>query len=234
MKSICIIPARGGSKRIPRKNIKSLNGKPLLAYTIDVARESNIFDRIILSSEDEEILEIGDKYGVEVDQRPEHLAGDNVTKVQVVKEFINRPNIAQEFDFVAALLPTCPFRKTTHIQEAYRIFEQNYMNVPSLVTVTEYDFPIQLALAEKENSAVMDVFFEGGYNVTRSQNIKKMYHPNGALYLSTIDAFLKRNTFFAEEMLTFKMDAISSYDIDYPFQFEIAEVLAKKIEKNEL
>jgi CMP-N-acetylneuraminic acid synthetase len=78
----------------------------------------------------------------------------------------------------------------------------------------------------------MKMTFEDGYNVTRSQNIEKRYHPNGAMYMATIKAFIENGTFFKDEMLTYKMDAISSYDIDYPWQFEVAEILAKKTKNN--
>lgn len=230
---LCIIPARGGSKRIPGKNIKKLAGKPLLEYTIDAALQSGIFDDIVLSSDEESILVIGKNKGIQIDKRPQHLAGDHATKVQVVNEFVNRDEVKNKYDIVAALLPTCPFRTAAHLSEAYQIFKNNKHNVPVLVGVTEYEFPVQLAL-EEGNKHEMNVFFEDGYKITRSQNLKKMYHPNGAMYYSTMENFLKTNTFFADKMLTYKMDAISSFDIDYPYQFEIAEVLAQKIENKEL
>lgn len=230
MKNLAIIPARGGSKRIPRKNILPLNGVPLLAYTIRAAVASGKYDRIVLSSEDAEIQEIGRQEGVEVDQRPDSFAADNVTKVQVVKEYLERTGAVEEFDTVSALLPTCPFRRSSDIQSAFELFENSPLEY--LIGVTEYDFPITLALDKKED--VGKVFFDGGYDVTRSQDIPKYYHPNGAIYLATVEAFLKAGTFFQPEMLVYEMDAVRSFDIDYPYQFTIAEVLAKQIANNEL
>ena len=228
MKNLCIIPARGGSKRVPRKNILPLNGIPLLAYSIRAAKNSGMFDKIILSSDDAEIIELGKVEGVEIDIRPEHLAGDTATKVQVVKEYIERTNAVNHFETITALLPTCPFRKAEHLKEAFGIFNANKNRIPYLIGVTEYDFPIQLALSPADEVS-MNITFEGGYNTTRSQNIEKRFHPNGAMYIATVEAFIKNGTFFNEQMLTYQMDSISSFDIDYPWQFQVAEVLAKTI-----
>ena len=94
--SIAIIPARGGSKRIPRKNILPLNGIPLISYTIRAAKSSNCFDKIIVSTEDQEIADIAISEGVEVDERPQNMAGDRITKVQVVEEYLHRTNAQAE------------------------------------------------------------------------------------------------------------------------------------------
>lgn len=230
MKNLAIIPARGGSKRIPRKNILPLNGIPLLAYTIRAAKESGVYDRIVLSSEDAEIQEIARQEGIEVDQRPEAFAGDKVTKVQVVREFLERNPGNRAFDTVSALLPTCPFRRSEDIVNAFDLFKQH--NHEYLIGVTEYDFPITLALTRDGDMG--REHFPNGYAVTRSQDIPKHYHPNGAIYLATVEAFLRAGTFFQPEMLVYEMDAVRSFDIDYPYQFTIAEVLAKQIANNEL
>ena len=232
MKNICIIPARGGSKRIPRKNVLLLNGEPLLSYSIRAAVDSGVFDEVIVSTEDAEIKELALKEGAKVDDRPEHMAGDTVTKVQVVKEYLERNTHLNEDDIITALLPTCPFRTSNHVREAFNVFREN-IDLPFLIGVTDYEFPIQLALTET-NAPTMEMTFEDGFATTRSQNIEKRYHPNGAMYMATIGAFMRNGTFFNNEMLTYKMSALHSYDIDYPYQFEIAEILAKKIENNEL
>jgi CMP-N-acetylneuraminic acid synthetase len=232
LKSICVIPARGGSKRIPKKNILKLNGIPLISYTIRAAIKSNQFDAIFVSTENEEIKSISLSEGVKVDDRPLHMAGDRVTKIEVIKEFLERHHNLNENDIITALLPTCPFRTQNHINEAFKLFKEN-SHTPFLVGVTEYEFPIQLAL-KKTESETMSMVFKDGYNTTRSQNIEKRYHPNGAMYIARIGAFLKKNTFFNSKILTYEMEAIHSYDIDYPYQFDIAEILAKKIENNEL
>lgn len=223
-KAICIIPARGGSKRIPRKNILPLNGKPLIAYSIDAAIKSGVFDKVVVSTEDAEIKGIAISCGAEVDDRPDHMAGDTVTKVQVVKEYIERKQIESEYDYIAALLPTCPFRSYEDIQVAFKkLTDQNKCHF--LIGVTEYEFPVGLAL-DKEEELVKMVDPEE-YQVTRSQNKTIKYHPNGAIYLATMEGFKKNGTFFNIEMLHHIMPPLRSFDIDYPYQFEIAEVIAK-------
>lgn len=230
-KSVCLIPARGGSKRIPRKNILPLNGVPLIGYTIRAALHAGVFTDVIVSTEDPEIKAIALSEGARVDDRPEHMAGDSVTKVQVVKEFLGRPENQGKYDIVAALLPTCPFRTSRHVKEAFDLFTR-HPELPFLIGVTEYEFPIQLALTAVDDVKVK-MTFEDGYNVTRSQDIGKRYHPNGAMYIASVERFLAKGTFFNEEMLTYRMSAIRSFDIDYPYQFAIAEILVKQIEQYE-
>lgn len=224
-KSICIIPARGGSKRIPRKNVRKLNGHPLISYTINAAKQSDVFSKIIVSTDDPEIKEVALMEGVSVDDRPERMATDIATKVQVVKEFIERTNAIKDFDVVTAMLPTCPFRTSSDVIGAFTNFVEED-SCDFLVGVTEYEFPIQLALKLGQGNLV-SMNFENGYKTTRSQNIEKMYHPNGAIYMATIKAFLEKETFFNEKMISYKMPAIRSFDIDYPYQFEMAELLMK-------
>jgi CMP-N-acetylneuraminic acid synthetase len=225
VKSICIIPARGGSKRIPRKNVRKLNGVPLLAYSIRAAKEANVFSKIIVSTDDPEIKAVALDEGVKVDDRPEHMATDTATKVQVVEEYVQRTNAKDDYDIVVAMLPTCPFRTSEDVQNAYALFtsQEEYK---FLIGVTEYEFPVQLALKDLGGDLVTMNQVDG-YQTTRSQNIEKMYHPNGAIYMATMDVFLEKRTFFNEEMLSYKMPAIRSFDIDYPYQFEMAEMLMK-------
>ncbi|HTF03199.1 MAG TPA: acylneuraminate cytidylyltransferase family protein [Bacteroidia bacterium] len=230
-KSLCIIPARGGSKRIPRKNILPLNGRPLISYSIRAALDSGIFDEVIVSTEDAEISAIAQQEGALVDPRPAELAGDTVTKVQVVKEFLERGDHRTKYNFVTALLPTCPFRTAEHVKAAYEIMKQ-HPELPFLIGVTAYDFPIQLALTPADDVR-MEMTFEDGYKTTRSQDIGVRFHPNGAMYMATVDAFLRQGTFFNKEMLTYRMSAIRSFDIDYPYQFAMAEILAKNIHEYE-
>jgi CMP-N-acetylneuraminic acid synthetase len=230
MKNLAIIPARGGSKRIPRKNILKLNGIPLLSYTIRAVKESGCFDEILVSSEDKEIQELALKEGVNIDKRPESMAGDKVTKVQVVKEFLEREENRTKWDNVAAFLPTCPFRTAEDVKNAVSLFEKN--NGRFLIGVVEYEFPVQLALKKAEDK--VEMLTEENYLTTRSQNIEKRYHPNGAIYMARVKDFLANGTFFHPSMTAYEMPAIRSYDIDYPYQFEIAEILAKKIANGEL
>ena len=221
---ICVIPARGGSKRIPGKNIKLLGNKPLISYTIDAAVGSKVFDEIYISSDDTNIIEYAKSKNILIDERPINLAGDTTTQVQVINEFINRKKLSLDTQ-IASLLPTCPFRTSQDIINAYDIFRKD-ISTP-LIGVVAYDFPIQLALSKENKSNLMTPFFENGYVKTRSQDIEKTWHPNGAIYISTVKQFLKNNTFFSSNINTYEMDAIHSFDIDYPWQFEVAQQLLK-------
>ena len=130
--NLCLIPARGGSKRIPRKNVLPLNGIPLIGYTINAAKEAGIFDEIIVSTEDAEIKQVALSMGVKVDDRPKALAGDHITKVKVVHEFLTRASNKGKYKTVTALLPTCPFRTSLHLKEAFGVFISN-PSVPFLI-----------------------------------------------------------------------------------------------------
>ncbi len=197
-----------------------------MAYSIDAALESGVFEKVVVSTEDKEIMQIAEKHGAEIDVRPEEMAGDRVTKVQVINEYISRNKIEKEYDYVAALLPTCPFRTSEDVREAFeKLTSQDQHHF--LIGVTEYEFPIEFALeAEGEIVKMLD---PSGYEVTRSQNKEKRYHPNGAIYMASMKGFLEKKTFFNRQMMHHIMPAIRSYDIDYPYQFEIAEIIAKKI-----
>lgn len=225
---ICIIPARGGSQRVKRKNILRLNNIPLISYTIRAAKEAGFFDRIVVSTEDPEIASVALAENIEVDDRPLELASNTATAAQVVKEMLERAG-PEKYSTVVMLLPTCPFRTGKHLQEAWEMFNAN-PEIPRLIGVTEYEFPIQFAL-EPVSGNIMRKTFADGYTSTRSQDAGKRYHPNGAMYMSSVSAFMEKGSFFGDEMLTYQMSAIRSFDIDYPYQVEIAEVLSRRIDE---
>lgn len=180
---------------------------------------------MVVSTEDEEIATIAQREGAEVDKRPEHMAGDRVTKVQVVQEYLERKG-SDRFTNVAALLPTCPFRSVDDVRNAMELFLA-HPDKEFLIGVVEYDFPVQLAL-EKTSDDVVHMLSPENYQTTRSQNNAKRYHPNGAIYLATVEGFKRQGTFFHPEMLAYEMPALRSFDIDYPYQFQLAEIIAQK------
>lgn len=228
-KTLCIIPARGGSKRIPRKNLLPLAGKPLLAYSIEAAKEAGVFEEVVVSSDDEEILALADTLGVSSDWRPEQLSGDTVRFVEVIEEYLLRPGVREEYKNIASMLPTCPFRTVDDVRESYRLFSQKAED-RFLVAVTEYDFPPQLAMDVAEDGMTLSMRDPDTYGrTTRSQSLGKAYHPNGAIYLATVDGFLREKTFFSQPLLGYVMPPERSFDIDYPYQFEIAELMMKEM-----
>ncbi|MFT7613562.1 MAG: CMP-N-acetylneuraminic acid synthetase [Parvicellaceae bacterium] len=221
--NICLIPARGGSKRVPRKNWLPLNGIPLLAYSIKAAIGANVFDRVVVSTEDLEIAKVAKEFGAEVDNRPHDLASDFKTKDDVLLEFILR-NKLNDNDQVTILLPTCPFRTTFHIIEANSKFKSGLESFKSLISVCEFSFPIDLAMSIGENEHLLKAYPEK-YQKTRSQEHKKSFHPNGAIYISTVGNFKEIKSFFGTKMQAYLMNEWDSFDIDTPEQFSIAEAM---------
>lgn len=225
-KSICLIPARGGSKRIPGKNIKLLAGKPLIQYTIDAALQSNCFESVVVSSEEDEILATARRCGAKTDKRPQELAGDSVKAVEVVAEYLTRKEHEGKWQSIVMCLPTCPFRVKEDIVHAMGLFDSKHENCPRLLGVTKCDFPPQLALQPGHDSETLDMREPEAYGFsTRSQDCQQLYFPNGSIYITTVKEFLTSSTFFGRPMLFYEMPPERSFDIDYPYQFDIAECL---------
>lgn len=229
--TVCVIPARGGSKRVPRKNIRKLAGQPLIDYTIDAAVESDVFDKIVVSSGDEEILSHADREGVTVDERPESLRGDTVRTVEVLREMLERPEIRDEFDTVAQMLPTCPFRTVVDVRNAYETFQQHGAEIP-VVSVTEYDFSPRHAMELAEDGGKAQIREPEAYkDTTRTQDIPDLYHPNGGIYLIPIERFLDRGEFFVEPLAASVMPPERSLDIDLPHEFRIADLYMEHLKE---
>lgn len=232
-KTLCLIPARGGSRRIRRKNLLSLAGKPLLAYTIEVATKADVFEDVVVSSDDHEILDLAVSLGVTPDGRPERLSGDKIRFVEVIEEYLLRPGITQRYANIACMLPTCPFRTVKDVHKAYALFAEQPDEV-FLVAVTEYDFPIQLALELDKDGMTLSMRDPDTYGqTTRSQSLRKAYHPNGAIYLATVEGFLRKATFFNHPLIGYVMPPARSFDIDYPYQFRIAEGMMREMKQDE-
>lgn len=228
LRCVCIIPARGGSRRIPRKNVLPLNGKPLLAYTIEAVLEAGAFDDVVVSSDDVEILDVARRHGAEVDERPVHLAGDRVRAVEVVAEFLERKGGGDAWDVVGMCLPTCPLREAGDVRGAVDRFLAIMDRCPRLIGVTPCDFPPQLALRALDEPGFMDMREPAAYGFsTRSQDNEPLYFPNGSIYLSTVERYLADKTFFGRPMGAYVMPAERSLDIDYPYQFAIVEALLR-------
>ncbi len=221
--TLCIIPARGGSKRIPRKNFLPLAGKPLLAYTIEVAIAAGCFTDVVVSSDDAEILALAESLGAIADRRPDALSGDKTRFVEVIAEYLQRSTVIGRYEAIASLLPTCPFRTVADVKAAHGLFAQHQQN-GFLIAVTEYDFPPQLAMDWDPESDRLTMRDPNTYNrTTRSQSLGKAYHPNGAIYLTTVDLFLRDQTFFGDPLIGYVMPPERSLDIDYPYQFQLAD-----------
>lgn len=217
---LAIIPARGGSKGIPRKNIKPIAGKPLIAWTIEEAKKSKYIDRLILSSEDEEIIEVAKEYGCEVPfVRPKELAKDDTPGIEPVIHAIK--TLPEEYDYVCLLQPTSPLRKVEHIDGCFEKCINN--NADSCVSVTEVD-KHPFWMYELTDSKYLIPVIEAEF-VARRQNLPKVFALNGAIYFAAVNQILDQKVFVTNNTLGFIMDKKSSVDVDDEIDFFISSKL---------
>ncbi|WP_291953377.1 acylneuraminate cytidylyltransferase family protein [Campylobacter sp.] len=215
--TIAIIPARGGSKGIKNKNLILLKGKPLLYYTIKAAKESKCIDKIILSSDNDEILSYGKSQGIEILKRPAKLALDDTTSDQVLLHtLVNYKN----YENAILLQPTSPFRTNKHIDEAFYIFANE--NANALISVCEYDNKILKAFVCDENKNLKGICNDK-YPFMPRQKLPKTYMSNGAIYIVKTKEFLNNLSFLQDTTKYYLMDNISSIDIDNIKDLEKAE-----------
>lgn len=182
-KNLCIIPARGGSKRIPRKNIKPFMGKPIIAYSIEAALKSGLFDEVMVSTDDVEFAEVAKQYGASVPfMRSEKTANDYATISDVIDEVVQMYNDnGKEFDNFCCLLSTAPFVTDILLSDSYKIYIENHFD--SLRPVVCFDFPIQRAFRMAADNTV--TFMHPEHMNTRSQDLEKAYHDAGLFYWGT-------------------------------------------------
>lgn len=226
-RALAIIPARGGSKRLPRKNVKDLNGKPLACYSIDAAVQSGVFDSVMLNSDDPEILSLADRYeSVEARPRPDRLAGDKDKVINLVIELAKEPDIVERFSVIALLLPTCPFRGPEDLRQGFDLLDDS---VDAVVSVTDYDFPYSMSVRVGEDGLVEHVFDPAPLVTgnTRSQDHAPVYHPNGGFYFGWRDRLVTNGNYFAGKTKGHVMPRLASVDIDDEDDFRYAEHLVK-------
>ena len=224
---LAIIPARGGSKGLPGKNIKLLNGKPLIAYTIEAALASEKISKVIISTDDEEIAAVCRNYDVEIPfMRPKELAGDDTLIVDTYLYTLERINREQgtAFDTLVALLPTCPLRTGEDIDRAIEIFETK--KADSVISFYEAPHPVQWYRYLDEQGVLRAVMPEGDRLANRQQE-QKSYLPNGAIYIFK-KALLEQNIYYNDHTYPYLMPAERSIDIDNQFDFDMAECLVSK------
>ena len=193
--NICVIPARGGSKRIPQKNIKDFNGRPIISYSIEAALNSNCFDRVIVSSDDRDIINISKQYGAEAPFiRPAVLSDDYVGIIPVVKHAIEKiENKKNSVENVCCLFATAPFIRSEVIFNAFTKFAQS--NAKYCFSITSFPFPIQRALKISKKRVKM---FNPDFYYSRSQDLEKSYHDAGQFYWGKAKAFKDEIPLFSE------------------------------------
>lgn len=219
MRNMAIITARGGSKRIPRKNIKEFMGKPMLAYAIDAAKQSEIFEEIMVSTDDPEIAEIAQKYGAKVPfMRSEKTSNDYATTYDVLKEVISEyKKLGHEFDNICCIYPCVPFLTGEILHTAFDEFIKS--GADRLTPVVKYSFPIQRAF--KVNKEGFLEYREPENASKRSQDLEPMYHDVGMFY------FYKYNKLDSQKIAMYEMDESSIQDIDTEDDWKMAELKYK-------
>lgn len=224
-KAIAIIPARGGSKRLPRKNVLPLCGKPLIAWTIEAAKESGRFDTILVTSDDPEVLGIATNLGVTPLLRPPELASDTAGTLDVVLHALNcQKEAGKTFDNIALLQATSPMRDAQDIQEAYAEYERK--NANCVISVTPIDHPVEWSM-ELGADANLDEFAET-LRHGRSQDLPKRYRLNGAICITNVEALIQTKSFMPSPAFAYKMTADKSVDIDTAIDFELSRCLLEK------
>lgn len=218
---LAIIPARGGSKRVPRKNMLALAGRPLIAWTIEAALKSSYIDTVVVTSDDDEILAVSAKWGASIIKRPDHLADDTATTFDAIKHAID--SMQKQYDFIVLLQPTSPLRNATHIDESIELLLAKQSDAVISVCPMDHSPLWSNTLPDDGN---MRGFLPDVILNKRSQDLETYYRLNGAIYICRADKLLNEKTFFIKNnIFAYKMDKEDSVDIDENIDFKIAEAI---------
>ena len=227
---LAIIPARGGSKGLPGKNIRPLNGKPLIAYAVEAALKSEAIDRVIVTTDDEEIAAVAKAAGAEIPfMRPAELASDTASAVDV---YLHAMDFMAELegkrrDKFMVLLPTAPLRTYAHIDAAAALFEKEQGQ--TLISVSEAEVPPSWYMEMNEASRIHNAGFAVKGNVVANRQVNDTFYvPNGAIFILDYDLLKEKRTYYSDNTVGFVMDRRDSVDIDYLEDFEYAEFLLSK------
>lgn len=225
MSSIAIITARGGSKRIPRKNIKDFLGKPIITYSIEAALESGVFDEVMISTDDEEIADIAKKAGATVPfMRSEKTSGDFATTADVIEEVLSSyADLGKEFDYVCCIYPTAPFVTATAIKTAMETLVSK--DVDTVMPVVRFSFPPQRCVVVKDDMLVAK--WPECMNM-RSQDLEPYYHDCGQFYCLNTKSFLEQKKIVMEKTMPYFQEEMNVQDIDTLEDWEIAEIKYSK------
>lgn len=230
MKSIAIITARGGSKRIPRKNIKEFLGKPILAYSVEAALSSGIFDTVMVSTDDPKIAEVAKQYGAQVPfYRSEKTSDDFATTNDVLLEVLNEyEKRGESYDLACCLYPTAPFVTAKKLAEACEKLLSS--DADTLIPVVSFSYPPQRAMIIKEGRLIFEY---PEYLDSRSQDLIPHYHDVGQFYMFRTKAFQKNRRLMVGNILPFIVSELEVQDIDNITDWEIAQMKYTRMQKEE-
>lgn len=224
MKNIAIITARGGSKRIPRKNIKDFCGKPIIVYSIEAALNSAIFDEVMVSTDDKEIADIARKAGAKIPfLRSQETSNDYAVTSDVIREVLTQySKLGYNFNYGCCIYPTAPFVTADKLVHAMSIIKKR--NVDTVMPVVSYSFPPQRAVVIRDGMVKMQ--FPENLN-ERSQDLEPIYHDCGQFYMFNVDSFLKSGKLMGENVVPIIMNNLEVQDIDNLEDWKIAEIKYK-------
>ena len=229
---LAIIPARGGSKRIPKKNIKLFLGKPIISYSINAALQSNLFDEVIVSTDDEEIALLSKNLGANVPfKRSKINSNDYSSTADVIEEVLTKYRKMKPIDYkyFCCIYPTAPFLRKEKLHEALKLLINN--NADCVLPVMKYSYPIQRSLKIRDNNLKM--LWPENYN-KRSQDLEEIYHDAGQLYFMRTSSFKKEKKLFVEKSIPLIIDQIQGHDIDNSIDWQVAEFKYKSNQKSKL
>jgi len=228
MKILAIIPARGGSKRIPRKNIKNFAGQPIIKYSVDAAKKAACFSEIMVSTDDPEIARVAKSCGARVPFfRSKKNSGDRVMIIPVLAEVLREyEKRGKKFEYVCCIFPTAPFVTGEKLRTAKRLILKN--KADAVVPVVRFSYPIQRSLKISGKEAKM--FWPKYYNY-RSQDLEPAYHDCGQFYFLTTEAILKQKKLFPKSVVSIEVPESEAQDIDNESDWQIAEIKYKLLNK---
>lgn len=228
MSSIAIIPARGGSKRIPRKNIRSFLGKPIIAYAIEAALRSGLFSDVMVSTDDFEIADVARQYGAAVPflRQPE-TANDFATTADVLQEVLRKyESQNQVFDYACCMYPTAPFVTLDLLKHAFDTLTEKPFD--TVYPIQPFGFPIQRAVRLQGTSVQ---WFQPEHALTRSQDLESAYHDAGQFYFFRVENFLKSGVLIPENSGGIVISELEAHDIDTESDWQVAEIKFKLNDK---
>ena len=221
MNNIAIIPARGGSKRIPKKNIRDFCGKPIIAYSIETALESNLFGEVMISTDDDEIAEVAKKYGAKIPfMRSAKNADDFATTYDVLQEVLHTyKQKGKEFEYGCCVYPTAPFITAKKVTEAYNLLTEKKFD--TVLTVVAFSYPIWRSLKKEDDKITM--WWPENVN-KRSQDLPIAYHDAGQFYFFNTEQILKTGLLFTSNVGAIVTDELHVQDIDSLQDWKLAEL----------
>ncbi|MCR5404783.1 MAG: pseudaminic acid cytidylyltransferase [Butyrivibrio sp.] len=226
MKTLALITARGGSKRIPRKNIKEFNGKPIMTYSIEAALNSKVFDEVMVSTDDEEIAEIARKYGASVPfMRSEKTSNDFATTDDVIEEVLDEYHkLGKDFDIFTCIYPTAPFITGDRLKESVEKLDGS--DADCLVPVVRFSYPPQRALEIHDGRLI---FRQPEFLNKRSQDLEPHFHDAGQFYVVRTGSFLKSHSVLVGDIIPLELSELEVQDIDNEVDWQLAELKYKLI-----